>query len=294
MMPVIHDLKKFVPNWAFIVRRQMIWQVRCATWGSRALPSFLIIGSQKCGTTSLYDYLIEHPQLWAAHIKEVHFFDGGLEPTTNTFQKGESWYRANFPLRKTMRPGDHTFEASPLYMFNPLVPQRISELIPNVKLIAVLRNPTERAISHYFHEKRHHREPLDIADAMHVEEKRLAPKLEAQDYKSETFIHLSYKSRGLYLEQLERFLDYFPRKNLLVLESETFFQDPKSTLHRVCEFVDIDPQFQFKNLQPRNIAPNRVKVPPEVYSYLDNYFATHNQRLYDFLGEKYVWSTTLD
>ena len=288
-MPVIHDLKKFVPDWAFAARRQLIWQARRATWASRALPSFLIIGAQKCGTTSLYDYLTEHPQLWDAYIKEVHFFDGGLNPAIDDFEKGESWYRANFPFKDAMEEQEHTFEASPLYLFNPLAPQRIHGLIPNTRLIAILRNPTERAISHYFHEKRHHREPLDIADAMDAEEKRLAPKLKNKDYKSETFIHLSYKSRGLYLEQLERFLDYFPRENLLVLESETFFQDPKATLHQVCKFVDIDPNYQFKNLKPRNIAPNRVKVTAEVYNYLDSYFEPHNQRLYDFLGEKYTW-----
>ncbi|MEL6232580.1 MAG: sulfotransferase domain-containing protein [Cyanobacteria bacterium J06627_3] len=288
-MPVMHDLKTFVPDWAFVARRHMIWQSRRATWFSRALPSFLIVGAQKCGTTSLYDYLVEHPQLWAAYIKEVHFFDGGLEPIINNFQKGEPWYRANFPLKSAIKQGGHTFEASPLYMFNPLAPKRIFELLPNVKLIAVLRNPTERAISHYFHEKRHHREPLDIADAMRAEEKRLAPKLQHQDYKSETFIHLSYKSRGRYLEQLERFLTYFPRENLLILESEGFFQDPSSALRRVCEFVDIDPNFQFNNLKPRNIAPNRVDIPPDVYRYLNSYFSSHNQRLYEFLGKDFSW-----
>lgn len=288
-MSVVQDLKQFVPNWAFAARRQAIWQSRRATWFSRTLPSFLIVGAQKCGTTSLYDYLTEHPQLWDAHIKEVHFFDGGLNPTIDDFQKGEAWYRANFPLKNSMKPGDQTFEASPLYLFNPLAPKRIFELIPETKLIAVLRNPVERAISHYFHEKRLHREPLEITEAMAAEEKRLAPKLENKDYKSETFIHLSYKSRGLYLEQIERFLTYFPRKNLLILESERFFQDPQASLRQVCEFIDIDPTYQFKNLKPRNIAPNRINVSSEVHTCLNNYFAPHNRRLYDFLGERYTW-----
>lgn len=288
-MSVVHEFKKLVPEWAFAARRQAIWKLRRATWFNRALPSFLIIGAQKCGTTSLYEYLVEHPQIWEAHTKEPHFFSGGLDPSIDLFQKGELWYRANFPLKSVMQPGGHTFDATPLYLFNPLVPKRISELIPKAKLIAVLRNPTERAISHYFHEKRLHREPLDIAEAMAAEEKRLAPKLENKDYKSETFIHLSYKSRGLYLEQIERFLDYFPRENLLILSSEGTLQTPRETLRRICEFVDVDPNYQFSNLNPRNIAPNRVDVPTEVYNYLDNYFAPHNQRLYDFLGERYAW-----
>ena len=289
LTPVADTLKQFAPDWTKTARRQMIWQSRRVTWFSRALPSFLIIGAQKSGTTSLYDYLVEHPQLREAYTKEVHFFDGGLNPAIDDFQKGTPWYRANFPLQNTLKEGEHTFEASPLYMFNPLVPKRIFDLVPSAKLIAILRNPTERAISHYFHEKRHNREPLDIADAMNAEEQRLAPKLKKQDYKSETFIHLSYKSRGLYLQQLERFLDYFPREKLLIIESESFFQNPSAALYRVCQFLDIDSNYQFKNLKPRNIAPNRVKVKPEVYSYLDNYLEPHNQQLYEFLGERFTW-----
>ncbi|ESA32695.1 sulfotransferase [Leptolyngbya sp. Heron Island J] len=271
------------------VLQPMIWQARRATSWHRTLPSFIIVGAQKSGTTSLYDYLTEHPQLWPAYIKEVHFFDGGLSPKSNNFQKGEGWYRANFPLKSHIKTGEQTFEASPLYMFNPLVAQRIFNLIPQAKIIAILRNPTERAISHYFHERRYGRETLDIAEAIATEEKRLAPMWANQDYKNEIFIHLSYKSRGHYAEQLKRFLDYFPRENLLVLNAENLFQDPASVLQKVCQFIDIDSEYQFKNLRPRNIASNRISVASSVYKALDYYFEPHNHELYKLLGESFNW-----
>jgi hypothetical protein len=222
-------------------------------------------------------------------MKEVHFFDGGLAPKQDNFQKGEGWYRANFPLKTSMQPGEHTFEASPLYMFNPLAAQRMFNLIPNAKVIAILRNPTERAISHYFHEKRYGREPLTIAEAIAAEEKRLAPAWANQDYKNENFIHLSYKSRGRYAEQLKRFLEYFSKANILILSAEKLFQDPESVLQQVCQFINVDSNFKFKKLKPRNIASNKVNVARSVHESLDQYFAPHNQALYKLLGQNFNW-----
>lgn len=289
MQNVLQKLDRATARGVETIRCNLTWQARRATSFRRALPSLVIVGAQKSGTTSLYDYLTEHPQLWPAYIKEVHFFDGGLLPKVDNFKKGAAWYRANFPLKSSMQPGEQTFEASPLYMFNPLVAKRMFRLMPDVKIIAVLRNPTERAISHYFHERRYGREPLAIIEALASEERRLASIWANQDYKNETFIHLSYKARGLYAEQLNRFLEYFPRKNLLVISAENFFQEPESVLRQVCQFVEIDPNVQFKNLKPRNIASNRVNVESSVYKSLNHYFSSHNQALYKLFGESFDW-----
>ncbi len=142
---------------------QMMLQVRVrskrlyrqATWHLRSLPNFIVIGANKSGTTSLYFYLSQHPQLLPSSTKEVHFFDGGgTKSNINTFPKGPSWYRSHFPLKKDMLPHQKTFEASPSYICHPLVPRRIFELLPDVKIIALLRNPTERAIAHFFWKKK--------------------------------------------------------------------------------------------------------------------------------------------
>jgi hypothetical protein len=258
------------------------------SWRDRALPDFIIIGAQKGGTSSLFAYLAQHPQLLPSLKKEVHFFDGGLNYTTDNYKRGEAWYRTNFPKKDT---GAHSraFEASPLYVFNPLVPRRIFDLVPDVKLIVLLRNPTERAISHYFHGKEKGHEPLPMIEALRAEEQRLANILECEDYKSANFRHYSYKSRGVYKEQLERFLKHFPPQQLLVLSSEKFFRDTNTILRRVLQFVEVDPAFKIQDLKPRNVARNRSAVDPEVYEYLNDYFRPHNQALYELVGENYAW-----
>lgn len=237
----------------------------------------------------MYAYLGQHPQLLPSYRKEIHFFDGGLNSNIDNFEKGEAWYRAHFPFRKNVGAHSRTFEASPLYIFNPLTPRRIFDLIPEVKLIAVLRNPTERAISHYFKENRKSHESLSIKDALQEEEKRLESVIENKDYKNDIFIHHSYKSRGLYKKQIERFLNYFPWQQILVLSSEEFFSEPDDTLRRVFDFVGVDTGFKVKDLKPRNVAKNKSEVDPDVYEYLNNYFLPHNQALYELVGKSYGW-----
>lgn len=271
--------------------RRLIRQYRESTWRIRALPDFIIIGAQKSGTTSLSYYLGQHPRLFRSCKKEVHFFDGGLNPEIDNFKKGREWYQSHFPLRMNLSENARVFEATPLYIFNPLAPKRIYDLVPNVKLIAVLRNPTERAISHYFHEKRKGREHRPVMEAMLEEEDLLRPVVDNKDYKNNIFMRCSYKSRGLYKQQIERFLEYIPKQQILVLSSEELFREPDNTLKRVFEFVEVDPGFTVRKLRPRNTGKNKSEVDPEVYRYLDDYFLPYNQELYDFLGKSYGWES---
>ena len=259
------------------------------TWRGRRLPDFIIIGAQKTGTSSLFRYLNQHPQLRASFRKEVHFFDGGLDPDVDDFSKGQAWYRSHFPRKASVVDGQRVFEASPLYIFNPLAPKRIAESIPQAKLILVLRNPVERAISHYFHEVRRGREPLPLMEALQSEDRRLAAALEGQDFKSYEFIHYSYKSRGLYREQLARYLEHFAMEDILILSSEAMLADPRSTLRRVFEFVGVDPEFSVGNLRPSNIGRNKEAVEPEVYAYLQDYFRAPNEELYELIGQDLGW-----
>jgi hypothetical protein len=237
----------------------------------------------------LHSYLDQHPQLFTSYGKEVHYFDGGLDPSVDTFKEGEAWYRANFPYRRIMNSNWQTFEASPLYIFNPLAPKRIFDLLPEVKLIAVLRNPTDRAISHYFHEKRKGHESLPINEALWQEEDRLEPVIRNKDYKNYTFIHHSYKNRGLYKQQLDRYLRHFPLEKILVLNSEEVFSDPRQSLRRVFEFVGVDTDFNVKDLTPRNVARNKNDVHSDIYQRLNEYFLPHNQALYELVGKSFGW-----
>ena len=277
-------------RWLYLSAPKFVWQYRRATWRKRVLPDFIIVGAMKCGTSSLYAYLAQHPRLLPSYErKEIHFFDGGLDSCIDNYTKGQAWYRAHFPLKKTVNTDFKTFEASPLYLFNPLVPKRIFDLAPETKIIVVLRNPTERAISHYFHEKRKGREKLPIMEAFQEEENRLESIIKNEDYKSNAFMHCSYKSRGLYKQQIDRYLNYFPRKQILTLNSEELFNEPNKSLRKVFEFVGVDTEFKVSDLKARHVAKNKTSVDPEVYTYLNNYFQDHNQALYDLVGESYGW-----
>ena len=269
--------------------QKLNWTYRQITWHSRALPDLIIIGAQKSGTSSMYKYLCQHPQIIPSYKKEVHYFDGGLNPNENNYEKGLKWYRAHFPLKKLMGVHKRTFEASPLYIFNPLVPKRIYHILPNVKLIAILRNPTERAISHYFHEKRGGYEKLPIMEALKEEEKRLKYVISDKEYRSDVFIHYSYKKRGLYKEQIERYLKYFNLQHFIILSSEEFFSEPGKTLRQVFRFIGVDQEFIVNDLNPINVGTNKRKVEPSVYKYLSDYFLPHNKELYNLLGKRFDW-----
>ena len=282
-------LNKMRANWLKAASHRLIWEYRKATWRLRSLPDFIIIGAQKAGTTSMFRYLSQHYQLLPSCVKEVHFFDGGLNSNVDNFEKGEAWYRAHFPLKNKLNDGYKTFEASPLYIFYPLTPKRIFDLAPEVKIIALLRNPTERAISHYFREKRKGRESLPIIQALRQEEKRLESVENNKDYKHKNFRHFTYKRRGHYKEQIERFLSYFPMHQMLVLSSEEFFSETENTLKQVFKFVDVDTGFKIKDLRPSAVGKNKRKVHADVYKYLNDYFLPHNHALYELIGKSYEW-----
>ena len=264
-------------------------QFRQATASLRSLPNFVIIGAQKSGTSSLFAYLAQHPQLVASFQKEVHYFDGGLNPEVDTFAMGPSWYKSHFPLRTALAAASQTFEASPLYLFHPLVPERMANLVPSAKLIAVLRNPTERAISHYFHNKRRKREDRSLPMALEQEAALLEPLLQAANYKHPTFIHCSYQLRGNYKEQVDRFLQHYPRDQLLVLNSQSLFEQPEQTLQRVFRFVGVDPTYRIPDLKPENVGTMRRDVDPAIYDQLAAHFEPYNQALYELIGEDFGW-----
>ena len=211
-------------------------EFRIRTAPLRKLPGFVVIGAQKAGTSTLYNLLIRHPQVGEAERKEIHYFDTGYE-------RGVRWYRSRFPFKKAGRR--MTGEASPYYLYHPHAPRRMRSLLPEARLIALLRNPVDRAYSHYQHNRRHGREPLPFQEAIAREPERLEGELERMigdpSYYSFAHQHYSYLDRGGYHEQLERFTEYFSREKMLVLKSERFFQDTAEVWREVLDFLDLDP-----------------------------------------------------
>lgn len=269
-------------------------------------PLFLIIGTQKGGTTSLYQYLLQHPQIRAAQQKEVHFFD-------LNYDRGDAWYLDQFlstdqglstnpmiPHRPTpsLIQGI-TGEASPYYLLHPLVPQRAAAFNPTFKLIVLLRDPVDRALSQYYHEVRWGFESLSLAEAIAQEADRLAGELEkfAVDphYKSYPLQHYSYVLRGIYVDQLQQWQRYFPAQQILILNSEKFYKFPQPAMDRVTDFLEI-PRSEFQGFQPFNAGSYRQTDPdPEVErvrEHLRDRFLAPNLGLWDYL--KVHFPETLD
>lgn len=262
-----------------------------ATSRARVLPEYVMIGGQRCGTTSLYQYLVEHPAVAAATTKEVHFFD--VE-----YARGSGWYRGHFPtgayLRAlTRRTGMRatTGEASPYYLFHPRAPYRLADLLPSARLIVMLRDPVSRLASHYHHEISLGHERLTLPEAIAREPERFdgeeARILADPTYRSFEHQHHSYFTRGIYADQLVRWFSVVPRERFLVVEYERFFSDPTEQLDRVLGFLGLPPQrrtsFEAYNARTYN------RVDPIVVEELQARYEPHNRRLYELLGDDLGW-----
>ena len=258
---------------------------RILTSPLRMMPSFLLIGAQKCGTTSLFNYLLEHPSVCAPVKKEVGYF-------SSNFDKGIEWYQSFFPIVWHKDRQYITGEASTGYIYHPHARHRIADTIPQVKLIALLRNPVDRAYSHYHHTARMGKEELPFAEAIEREEERIeeikAKMLEDGNYYDKSFHYYTYLSRGIYVEQLKPWLELFPRQQLLILKSEDFFAQPALTLQRVLNFLEL-PHCNLQHFPKHN--PNRYQdaLDPTTREKLSAYFRPHNQRLYELLRLNFDW-----
>jgi len=265
------------------------------------LPNFIIPGAMKSGTTALRIYLAQHPDIYMVS-KEVHFFDND-----ENYKKGIKWYEQFF---KGWNGEKAIGEKTPQYLYDKRVPERIYKLLPNAKLIFVLRNPIDRAYSHYWHNVRIGQETLSFEKALEREEKRIK-KPEYKDI-------YSYKDRGKYILQIKSYAKYFPKSQMLFILAENLKDERKPTLQKILEFLEVEPNFEFKDLDekhvggmPRNILLAKLagskyirnyrllrdfikrintkkgKIPPmktETRKYLAKYFDIYNEELAKFAG----------
>jgi hypothetical protein len=279
---------------------------RAITSPVRVLPDFAIIGGQKCGTSSLYEYLAEHPDIVPAFAKEIHFFSDSLGRRGTLPGKlaarlgGRSTliYRAHFPtaayrtyVRRARGSEPITGEATPYYLFHPSAPARMRQTVPRARLVVLLRDPVQRAYSHYHHEVRRGTERLSFEEAVEREPERLAGErekiLSGRGYYSFSHHHYSYLSRGLYLEQLENWRRFFPEERFLILKSEDLFADPAAILEQTLDFLGLPPM-QSAGYGRRNEG-SYPEMNPATRERLANYFRPHNERLYEYLGRDFSW-----
>ncbi len=188
------------------------------------LPTFLVIGAEKSGTTWLYEQLRRHPDIFIPLVKELHYFNkrnSNLEPKRNFEDSGQEWYEYHF---RGAKDGQSIGEVTPMYLCDEVAPERIRRVIPNVKLIACLRHPTDRAHSHYWMAKGKKHTSLSFEEVVEQREER-------------------FIERGRYDRQLDRYLNYFNRDQLLILIHEEVVQAPAESLNRVCSFLGVDDTF---------------------------------------------------
>jgi len=266
------------------------------TTGLRRGPDFVIIGAKRGGSTSLYNYVLEHPGIaplfpGRQHIKGAHYYD-------TRYARGLTWYRSHFPIeiagRRAVRPlvrPSICGEASPYYLFHPLAAERLARDFPDVRIIAVLRDPVERAYSHFKERTHHDGEALSFEDAFAAEEDRLrgeAERIVAEPgYLSVEHENHSYLAQGRYLDMLPRWFSLFPREQFHITVSEEFYADPDRHVNEVWKFLGLPP----RRLQSRvrhNYLPS-AGMAPETRLLLQENLIEHNRALADLLGRPLPW-----
>ena len=266
------------------LRRSVDWRLRLLSSPWRVLPDFVVLGAQRSGTTSLFDYLCHHPQVVPPYRKEIHFHD-------LHHSRGMGWYRAHFPLAVRMGAGVVTGEATPNYLVHPEAPGRLHAATPGARLLVMLRDPIERAHSAWRLRSSEGRETLTFADAVAREQRQ--PALLIGEYHENRkavgdAIRFLYLAKSRYAEQLERWLELFPLEQFAVVTSEGLFEDPDAVLAELSRFLGIavwNPA-SFPALNQTTPA----LIDPGLRQDLADYFAPHNRRLEALLGRDFGWN----
>lgn len=265
-----------------------------ARW--RALPDFFIVGTKRGGTTSLWNWLDGHPQVLSMFPKPR-----GLKSTDHFFSASrgeERWYRSHFhttayrALAGSRRGGPVVNgEASPYYMYGPHVPRLMSQVVPDARLLVLLRNPVERAYSHYQERRQQGVETLSFADALAAEEERTAAEwrrvLEDPDRYSSDVDFFSYRDRGVYLPQLERLYAAYPAEQILVLRSEDLYAEPQKVFDTTCDFLGISRHPLVKPTRHNEIK--RAPMDAALREELTEFYRPHNEALYSYLDRDFGW-----
>ncbi|MCF7914756.1 MAG: sulfotransferase domain-containing protein [Spirochaetaceae bacterium] len=251
----------------------------------RGEPDFIIVGAEKAGTTSLHDYINQHPSVIEGHRKEIQYF-------SRYFYRSWDWYRAHFPFHSRLHE-NICGEASPYYIFHPYAAERIHSTLPNIKIIMLLREPITRTVSQYYHEVAKQREELSLEEAIAAENERTAGEVEKMctpTYLPFKHEHFSYVEKSNYVDQVQRYLSVFPRNQIMIIQSERFFRETAEVTRAVYEFLGIDGTFVPPNLEPANVSPRKKdQLVPQTRKRLETYFAVQNEKLYELIGERYDW-----
>lgn len=269
--------------------------VATARW--RPYPDFLIVGTKRGGTTSLWNYLVGHPQ-----VLPMFPSARGLKSNAYFFEhrdRGDHWYRSHFHSTAQRRwtqlrhGAAVTGEASPYYMYGPHLAELIARRMPNVRLIMLLRDPVDRAYGHYQERVQQGVEHLSFEAALAAEPARLGGERERMaadpSYYSRAHDYFSYRERGVYLPQVSRILARFPRDQVLILRSEDLYLDEQAVFDRTCRFLGIAPAALAEPKRHNHIP--RSPIAPDTRRRLLDFYAPHNEALYAYLDRDFGWAS---
>ena len=255
------------------------------------LPDFLILGVEKGGTSSLYDYLIQHPSISSASTKEINFFN-------KYYDRGLDWYRVCFPFKihKSIKKNLFhkkflTGEASVRYFDYPHAPERIKKISPLMKFIILLRNPVDRAYSQHSMVTRGGNENLSFEEAIDCEKERTQKDYEKmknnKNFYSDNYFRHAYLDRGIYVDRLKNWMKIFPKEQFLIFDSKDFFENP-STIYSKTLFLNL-PKTELKKYEVKGRKNENPRMDPNLRAKLIDFYRPHNKRLYEFLGVNYHW-----
>ena len=253
----------------------------------RSLPDFIIIGTARSGSTSLYYNICQHPCVLSAAYDELGYFD-------SNFHLGLNWYRSLFPtlfskwVVKQKKQFAITGEDTPFYIWNPLVAKRILKILPKIKLIVLLRNPVDRAYSNYHLGIRAGSENLSFEDAIQIELKKLNEINDEFEHNVEKYtIPRSYIAKGFYANQLKIWLELFNSEQLIIISTEDLESNPQGTLDKIYNFLKIPKNH--KLIPEKQKKSSYRKMKNETREFLINLYKKNNAELFSMIGQKFDW-----
>ena len=253
-------------------------------WSSplRVLPDLIVIGVVRSGTTSLYHYLSQHPSVVKSAYDELGYFD-------SNYKLGLNWYKSFFPSifekKKVMQKNKKfmTYDVTPFYIYHEKAPERIHQILPNSKLIIILRNPVDRSYSNYFlgNQKKNFEEII-------ADEKKILNKINKNNVDEYyNFVHTSMLARGFYAEQLENWYKSFSKDQILIIKSEEFATDTNKIMNNIFDFLEL-PHYDI----PDNSKKNKIHYEPMKKGTRDDlieFFRPYNEKLYSLVGRNFDW-----
>lgn len=253
------------------------------TASSRVLPDFIISGTVRSGTTSLYYNICEHPSVLPADYDEIGFFD-------SNYHLGINWYRSMFPTEKEMERVKKetnfaiTGEDTPFYFWKKEAAERILKDIPNSKIIIIFRNPVDRAYSNYQLGIRKKTETLSFEDAIDEEMNFL----EKHSFRESVDRRRSYLSKGFYENQIKIWFNVFPREKIHILSTEDMQKNPEKTLLKIFQFLVI-PNYTLKNPQKQKSSEYK-KMDEKTRKILLDFYKPHNEKFFQIIQERFDWN----